>query len=151
MFIVDANVLLYAVNREAPQHGACRAWLAAALGARTPVGLAWTALLAFLRVATRAGVFARPLTTEQAFDLVDLWLAAPAATVVAPAERHAAVLRDLLVRVGTGGNLSSDAHLAALALEHGATVVSCDHDFRRFPGVRLFDPTRPASPGTPSP
>ncbi|MEW6432371.1 MAG: TA system VapC family ribonuclease toxin [Myxococcota bacterium] len=125
------------------QHTACRTWLSAALGARTPVGLAWTALLAFLRVATRAGVFTRPLTTAEAFDLLDLWLAAPAATVVAPAERHASLLRDLLVRVGTGGNLTSDAHLAALALEHGATVVSCDHDFLRFPGVRLLDPTAP--------
>lgn len=142
MFVVDANVLLYAVNRDAPPHAACRAWLASALGARTPVGLAWAALLAFLRVSTRAGVFARPLTTAEAFDLVELWLAAPAATVIAPAERHAALLRDLLARVGTGGNLTSDAHLAALALEHGATIVSCDHDFRRFPGVRLLDPTK---------
>lgn len=142
MFVVDANVLLYAVNRDAPPHSACRAWLASALGARTRVGLAWTALLAFLRVSTRAGVFARPLTTAEAFDLVELWLAAPATTVIAPGERHAVVLRDLLTHVGTGGNLTSDAHLAALALEHGATIVSCDHDFRRFPGVRLLDPTK---------
>lgn len=141
MLVVDANVLLYAVNRDAPQHRACREWLATALGGRTPVAFAWTVLLGFLRVSTRAGIFARPLTPAEAFDLIDAWLAAPASAIVAPAERHAILLRGLLEALGTGGNLTSDAHLAALALEHGGTVVSCDQDFRRFSGVRLVDPT----------
>lgn len=143
MLLVDANVLLYAINRDAPLHRACRAWLATALGGRLRVAIAWTVLLAFLRVATRAGLFARPLSPAEAFGLIDAWLSAPASAVVTPAERHPALLRDLVLGLGTGGNLASDAHLIALALEHGGSVVSCDHDFRRFPSLPVIDPTEP--------
>lgn len=110
MLLVDANVLLYAINRDAPQHRACREWLATSLGGRTRVAFAWTVLLGFLRVSTRAGLFARPLSPAEAFDLIDAWLSAPASAVVTPAERHPALLRDLVLGLGIGGNLASDPH-----------------------------------------
>lgn len=143
MKIVDANVLLYATNRALPQSAACLRWLATALGGGEPVGFAWPVLTSFVRIATKPAVFPRPLSIEEAFDVVDDWLAQPAAVVVAPTERHAATLRSLLRALGTAGNLVTDAHLAALAIEHGAEVVSCDRDFERFAGVRRIDPTTP--------
>lgn len=140
MRIVDANVLLYAVNEDAGQHDRARAWLDGALNGSETVGFAWIALLAFLRLATRPGLFPRPLPVEAATDTVEQWLAQPPAVLVEPTRRHPAVLRDLLARVGTGGNLVNDAHLAALAVEHNAGVVSFDGDFARFPGVRWQAP-----------
>lgn len=140
MLIPDANVLLYATNWGVPQHARCRAWLEHALGATGPVGFSWQVLLAFLRISTRSSIFARPLTPTEAFDTTEAWLAQPASIVVAPTDRHGATLRSLIEPLGTAGNLTSDAHLAALAITHGATVVSCDSDFARFPGVRWLNP-----------
>jgi toxin-antitoxin system PIN domain toxin len=138
--LVDANVLLYAVNAESAHHLAARGWLDRALVGQEPVGFAWVVLLAFLRLATRTGVFSRPLGADDALNVVELWLEQPAATVVEPTPRHAALLRGLLDEVGVGGNLVNDAHLAALALEHGAEIVSFDRDFGRFAGVRARQP-----------
>jgi len=134
--LVDANVLVYAVNERARDHEIARAWLAAALGGGEGVGFAWFALIAFLRVITHPAALARPLAIERAGELLEVWLEAPPAVVVEPTRRHLALLRGLLERAGTGGNLTNDAHLAALALEHGATIVSFDRDFGRFAGVR---------------
>ena len=142
MKLVDANVLLYATNAEGPQHAPCRAWLEAALNASEPIGFAWVVLLAFLRLSTKAQVFEAPLTPQRAMERMRAWLASPVATVVVPGDRHLTLLEGLLVAVGTGGNLTSDAHLAALALEHGASIVSCDADFARFSGVAHFNPLR---------
>lgn len=97
-------------------------------------------LLGFVRLTTRPSVMVSPLRPGDALDYVDSWLAQPCATVVHPTSRHAAVLRDLLDVVGSGGNRTSDSHLAALAIEHGATLCSHDEDFRRFPGLRWTDP-----------
>jgi len=138
--IVDVNVLLYAVNEDAPQHAKSRAWLEAALSGPEPLGFDWTVLLAFLRLSTRTAVFPRPLTPGQATDVLRSWLDQPCAEVVDPAERHLDVLERLLVPLGTAGNLTSDAHLAALALEFGAELCSCDADFARFPGLRWTNP-----------
>ncbi|MES2208713.1 MAG: type II toxin-antitoxin system VapC family toxin [Chloroflexota bacterium] len=140
MQLVDANILIYAVNADAPNHAVCRRWLDAALGANDPVGFAWIALLAFLRVVTNPTVLAEPWSVHEATDQVRTWLTAPAAVVVEPTARHADVLAGLLSGVGTAGNLVSDAHLAALATEHLATVVTFDLDFARFPGVRSTQP-----------
>jgi toxin-antitoxin system PIN domain toxin len=107
---------------------------------REPVGFAWVVLLAFVRLATRAGLFPRPLTLGESAALVELWLVQPAAVVVHPSQRHLSLLRGLLVSVGTAGNLVNDAHLAALALEHGAEIVSFDRDFERFEGIRRIAP-----------
>jgi len=106
------------------------------------VGLPWTTLLAFLRLSTRSAVFTAPLSADQALDIVEEWLALPPVVVVQPGRRHAAVLREMLGSVGTAGNLVPDTHLAALAVEHGAELCSCDPDFSRFPGVRWVDPLR---------
>jgi len=138
--LLDLNLLLYAVDEAAPQHQAAREWVEEALSGPGTVALAWSVLLGFVRIATRAVVFQRPLTSGQALDVVDGWLAQPCATVVHPTERHAAVLRQLLGPLGTAGNLTSDAHLAALAIEHGAQLCSTDADFSRFPGVRWTNP-----------
>jgi uncharacterized protein len=134
--LVDANVLLYAVNEDAPHHEPARDWLDGALGENEPVAFAWIVLLAFLRLATRAGLFPSPLTVEQAADVVEHWLEQPAAVVLHPSPRHLGLLRGLLHASGTAANLVNDAHLAALALEHGARIVSYDRDFGRFEGVR---------------
>jgi uncharacterized protein len=138
--LVDANVLLYAVNTDAQRHEASRRWLDRSLSGDDTVAFAWIALLAFVRLVTKAGLFPRPLTVDQALDRVRAWLAAGPAVVVEPTADHPAVLRRVLQDVGVGGNLVNDAHLAALALEHRCVVVSWDHDFSRFPGVAWEQP-----------
>jgi uncharacterized protein len=138
--LVDANVLLYAVNTAVDHHERSRRWLDGTLGDGGPVGLAWLPLLAFIRLATKPGLFPRPLPVEDAFDQVENWLQHPASVIVEPTARHGTVLAGLTREVGTGGNLVSDAHLAALAVEHGASVVTFDADFGRFPGVRAIEP-----------
>lgn len=140
MLLVDANVLLHAVNADASEHALAREWLERRLRGTEVVAFAWIALLAFVRVGTRAGLLPAPMTPTEAFDHVEQWLAQPNAAVVQPTQRHAAVLRGLLDRAGTAGNLASDAHLAALAAEHGATLVSFDRDFGRFAGIRWRHP-----------
>ena len=140
MILIDANILIYSVNQDAPQHTKAKAWLEATISGQETVGMSWIVLLAFLRLATRPGLFPRPLPTEAAFDLVDAWLGQPSVIVVQPDPRHARMLRELLVPLGTGGNLTSDAHLAALALEHGAELCSADHDFARFRHLRWRNP-----------
>jgi toxin-antitoxin system PIN domain toxin len=135
MKVPDANVLIYATNRSAAPHAVCRRWLEEALGSAEPVGFAWSVLLAFLRISTKAQLFERPLSATEALDVVDSWLAQPAAIVISETQKHSAGLRALLAPLGTGGNLTSDAHLAALAIEHGAELVSCDTDFARFAGL----------------
>lgn len=141
MRIVDANVLLYAVNADARHHELSRKWLTRSLSGATPVGLAWQPLLAFLRIATKPGVFDHPLSTATATELVDSWLGAPAAHVVAPTAQHGRILARLLADAGTGANLVNDAHLAALAIEHRATVITFDRDFDRFPGCSWEPPS----------
>jgi toxin-antitoxin system PIN domain toxin len=139
--LVDANVLVNAVNEASPQHAATVAWLDAELGSGETVGLDWTVLLAFVRLVTHRAIFERPLTVEQALAQVESWLAAPRARLVSPDPSHFARLRELLSEAGTGGNLTNDAHLAAIALEFDAVVVTFDADFARFRGVKWFSPT----------
>ena len=136
MVIVDANVLLYAVDSASVHHETARSWLDESLGGAEAVGLAWAVLLAFVRIGTNPAVLPRPMAAGEAVGQVERWLGAPAAVVAQPTARHAALLRGLLETTGTAGNLTTDAHLAALAVEHGAEIVSYDRDFARFPGVR---------------
>lgn len=135
MLMVDANVLLHAVNEPAIEHEAARRWLRVALGGGEAVAFAWTVVLAFMRLSTHPAVFARPLSSAQAAQAAEAWLGARPAITIEPTRRHLPLLRGLLEQTGTAGNLVGDAHLAALALEHGATVVSFDRDFARFEGV----------------
>jgi uncharacterized protein len=136
----DVNLLVYAADETAVRHKQALHWVEAALSGTETVALAWPALIAFVRLVTNPRVFHDPWGVERALDVVDGWLAQPVVTVVHPTNRHAAVLRDLLRPLGTAGNLTSDAHLAALAIEHGATLCSCDNDFSRFSGLRWVDP-----------
>jgi uncharacterized protein len=139
MKLPDTNVLIYATNRDAPQQAVAAAWLEEAFNGPAGVGLAWAALLGFIRICTRPGILQRPLNVEQALQAVDVWVSHPAARVLHPGDRHAALLGRLLIGAGTAGNLTSDAHLAALAMEHGATLGSFDKDFARFGGL-AFEP-----------
>jgi len=136
----DVNLLLHAIDADSMRHAVAEQWLAERLSGSEEVAFAWVTLTSFLRLSTRARILANPLTPAQALDVMDGWLVRPNVTVVHPTHRHAAVLRQLLEHVGTGGNLVTDAHLAALAIEHGATLESADHDFGRFPGLRWEDP-----------
>jgi toxin-antitoxin system PIN domain toxin len=136
MILPDVNVLLYAVNTDVAQHKRAHAELKAAYK-KGLVALCWPALLGFLRLSTRAGILARPLPVEQALAVVRAWLQHTNSVVVGPTPQHAAVLGGLLLGAGRGGPLVSDAHLAALAIEHGATVLSFDGDFARFAGLKF--------------
>lgn len=147
MKLPDANVLLYAIDGTSSRHGPARRWLEERLSETETVAFAWVVLLAFVRLVTNPRVFTKPLDAADALDIVDGWLAQPCATVVHPTERHPAVLRELLAPVGTAGNLVTDAHLAALAIEHGAELCSSDSDFSRFRGLRWRDPLVAESPG----
>lgn len=140
MLLVDANVLLHAVNTDATEHAVARSWLERHMNGTEPVAFAWSALLAFLRVGTREGLLPSPMSLQEAFDHLEEWLTQRTAVVVHPTVRHLAVLRGLLESVGTAGNLAVDAHLAALAVEHGATLVSFDRDFGRFAGLSWRHP-----------
>lgn len=136
MVVVDANVLLSAVNTAGAHHEDSRQWLDDSLAGSEAVGLAWVALLAFIRVGTNPAILPAPLTSGEATGQVERWLRAPAAVAVEPSSRHPSLLRGLLRETGTAGNLTTGAHLAALAIEHGADIVSWDRDFARYPGVR---------------
>ncbi len=140
MILVDANLLLYAYNPSFDRHHIARTWLEEILGKPDPVRLAWTGILAFVRVATNPRAFEYPLSLEEAMSIVSSWLARPMVAILEPGERHWEILRDLLVRTQTRGPVITDAHLAALAVEHGATLCSTDRDFARFPGLRLLNP-----------
>ncbi len=145
MILVDANLLIYAINRDAPAHRAARRWWESALSGSESVGLPWIVVLAFLRVTTRHGILERPLTADAAIRFVDEWLSQPVVEMVVPRATHWAALRNLLLAAGTSGNLTSDAHVAALALETGATIYSADYDFRRFAGVSHRNPLEAGS------
>ena len=140
MKLPDVNVLLYAVDEQSPHHSPARAWVEDALSGTETVAFTWSVLLAFVRLSTRALIFERPMTVEQALELIESWIARPCATIVDPTDRHLSLLRELLGPLGTAGNLTTDAHLAALAIEHGAELCSSDHDFARFSGLRWTDP-----------
>ena len=142
MKLVDINLLLYAIDSSSSFHSEARKWLEDALSSPETVYFPWVVLLGFVRIGTRNRVFAQPLSVEEAFDYVDEWLARPNVSIVHPTERHTQILRDLLTSTGTAGNLVQDAHIAALAIEYGATVFSADHDFTRFKGLRFVNPLK---------
>ena len=136
MILPDVNVLLYAVNRSVAQHNTAQTALKAAYEAG-PVALCWPALLGFLRLSTRTGILPQPLDVQTALQVQRVWLDHPGSVLVQATPQHAAVLGALLLGAGRGGPLVSDAHLATLAIEHGATLLSFDADFARFAGLRF--------------
>lgn len=133
----DVNVLIYAVNSDAPQHVAARDWLEGAYQVPAGVGFAWPVLVGFVRLVTHPAILPAPLSIEDALGFAADWRSHPNARILLPRERHGALLARLLLGAGRGGNLVSDAHLAALAMEHGALLGSFDGDFQRFAGLRF--------------
>ena len=140
MILPDVNLLIHAYNVESPSHAAARAWWEGALNSTRPVALTWAVLLGFIRLTTNRQVMAHPLLPAAACAHARAWLTRPYAAVVDPGVRHAEILFGLIEAVGTAGNLTTDAHLAALAIEHQAELHSTDADFARFPGLRWVNP-----------
>jgi len=124
----------------ARRHRAVNSWLARQLSGDETIAFAWVVLLAFVRLSTNPHVFQRPLSPDRALDVVDRWLGQASVVILHPGDRHSAILRQLLGPLGTAGNLVNDAHLAALAVEHGAELNSCDSDLSRFSGLRWINP-----------
>lgn len=143
MTLVDANLLLYACFPHYPHHEASRAWLDGRLDGPGAVGLPWPSLLAFLRLATNARMFPRPYAMDAAWRQVEEWLELPTTWCPGETDAHAEVLGRLVVGRGLNGKLVMNAHLAALAIEHGLVLCSADDDFRRFAGLRFENPLHP--------
>jgi uncharacterized protein len=140
VILVDANILIYAFDEDSPRHAVAREWLEDRLNESTRVALPWTSLLAFLRIVTNPRVMHKPSSMAGARAQVRLWLESPAVWIPTPGDRHLEVLDRLLATPGVQGNLVMDAHIAALAIEHGLRVNSTDSDFARFPGLDWIDP-----------
>ena len=142
MILIDVNILVYASLRPFPEHARAREWLDLQLGGLNRVGLPWAALLGFLRLATNRRVVEKPLRMAETWEQVRLWLSVDTVWVPQPTERHDEVLGRLLSLPGVHADLAPDAHLAALAIEHGLTLCSTDNDFTLFPGLRWENPLK---------
>lgn len=141
MIVIDANVLLYAHDSTDPRHGPTARWLEATVDGDEVVGLALVTLLAFIRISTDPRVYQTPITATRAIGLVESWLGRGNVHLIGPTDAHWRTLADLVVGGKARGPVVMDAHLAALTVEHGATLATTDRDFSRFPGVRTIDPT----------
>jgi len=142
MIIPDVNLLLHAYRLESPQHKVARRWWEETMAGPRPVGLAWVAILGFIRISTHRGVSPIPLSPAEAMLRVRGWLEKPRVQIVTPGDGHKEIFLGLLEKLGTAGNLTTDAHLAALAIEYQAEIASTDNDFARFKGLRWFNPIR---------
>jgi len=140
VILVDANLLIYAHVSTFAQHERARVWLDARLNGVAPVGLPWASILAFLRLTTNPRVFERPESMADAWQQAVSWLEAGRVWMPQPGERHQEILGNLLAVPGIHANLVPDAHLAALAIEHGLILCSADGDFARFAGLRWENP-----------
>lgn len=143
MILVDANLLLYAYNASAFEHERAKAWLEDALSGAEPVAFTWPVLLAFIRIATNSRAFPSPLSRQEATLAVSSWLDQPQAVLLSPGEKHWELLQRLLSDGKVVGPLVSDAHLAALTIEHGGTLFTTDRDFSRFSNLRFKNPFEP--------
>lgn len=141
MVIPDVNVLLYAYDSDSLRHAPCAAWLSGVLSGAEEVGLSFVVALGFIRLVTHPAVWARPMPTTDAIAIVRSWLARPQVRLLQPTDPYWETLEAIVTDARAVGPLVMDAHLAAMAKEHGATVVTTDRDFRRFTGVRSFDPS----------
>ncbi len=140
MKIVDLNVLLYVVNENAPHHQALLNWWESTIDGDESMGLPWVVLLGFLRITTNPKIFPKPLEPAAAITKINTWLSLANTYLVREKDEHWEILRTMLAEAGTAGNLTTDAHLATLAVSHGAVLVSCDSDFARFRGLRWENP-----------
>lgn len=140
MTILDANVLLYAYNADAPQQAAATRWLTRLLEKGETIALPWVTVWAFIRIATNSRIWPSPLSAEQVFAIIEEWIAQPGVVLLQPGPRHAEILKALMTEFGVAGHLVTDAVLAALALENGACLASTDQGFRRFTELRWRNP-----------
>ena len=140
MILVDANLLVYAYVDNQPHHAASYAWLVEKLNGTSPIGLPWASLLGFVRLVSNPRIFERPCSVAQAWHQAESWLDRPTVWTPGATERHREILASLLGAAGLRANLVPDAHLAALAIEHGLVLCSTDGDFARFPGLRWDNP-----------
>ena len=140
MILVDANLLLYAYQPRAPQHPASRQWFEAAMQGTELVRFAWLTIWAFVRISTHPRVFDQPLSANEAAAAIDSWLAQPHAGILEPGDRHWGIVRGSMADGQVSGPLVMDAVLAAIAIEHGATLCTTDRDFARFDGLRWTNP-----------
>lgn len=140
MILVDANLLLYAVDASGEHHAAAKTWWDEQLSGSQPVCLCWTVLNAFLRISTNRRVYERPLSTREALDYVRQWLDRPNVRIIHATSGHFERFSGLMKQAKATGNLVTDTHLAALALEHGCKLCSTDADFSRFPGLKWMNP-----------
>jgi toxin-antitoxin system PIN domain toxin len=140
MIVPDLNLIIYAVNAQAAAHPKAREWWEARMNGSERIGLPWVVLLGFLRLTTSPRVFASPLSPAESWELVESWLDWPQTTLVNPGPKHAQILKTLVLEHGTAGNLTTDAHLAALCLEHEAKLHTADNDFSRFRALRWHNP-----------
>jgi toxin-antitoxin system PIN domain toxin len=140
MLIPDINILVHAYNLNSPIHSAARSWWETTLRRARPVGMPWATTLGFIRIMTHRGVLENPMRVHDALERARKWLEHPKVQILTPGEAHQGILFELLTRLGTAGNLTTDAHLAALAIEYQAELVSTDADFARFSGLRWFNP-----------
>ena len=140
MKVVDINLLIYAINKDTPHHPEAKRWLENALSGDETFGFAWIVILGFLRIITNGKIMPKPLLSNIALGIVEEWLTQPSAALIVPTDRHWSILKELLNPLGTAANLTSDAHLAALTIEHGARLYSTDNDFSRFPNLRWTNP-----------
>lgn len=146
MILVDANLLVYAHVRSVPQHGRIREWLDGKINGTAPVGLPWPSLLAFVRLICNPRIFDRPASISSAWAQVETWLRQQSVWIPLPTERHQEVIAPLMASTEGRANLVPDAHLAALAMEHGLVLCSADGDFARFEGLDWLNPLQQDSP-----
>ena len=144
MILVDANLLLYAEDSRSPHHSRARSWWDGHLSGVDPVGLCWLVINAFIRIGTNPRVFEHPLSLDQAISRVQSWIGQPCTRLIHPTERHWVVFQEMLTAGQASANLVPDAHLAALALEHGCELYSSDSDFSRFPRLKWRNPLKKA-------
>jgi toxin-antitoxin system PIN domain toxin len=140
VILPDINLLIYAHNEAATQHVPARVWWEDLLTRQQPVGLAWAVIFGFIRLTTHAMVLCTPLSPTAALQLVEGWLAVPSVAILEPGPRHLAIVGQLFEQTEVAGNLTTDAHLAALAIEHQCELHSNDLDFGRFAGLRWHNP-----------
>jgi uncharacterized protein len=140
MTLTDANLLIYAYNELASEHRAARNWLRMSLVGPEPIAFSWLAIMAFVRVATNKKIFTKPYSTNEAFDVVQNWLSAPGSLILSPGGEHLNIVKRLANESGVYGAMLTDAHIAALAIEHGITLATTDSDFSQFNGLKWINP-----------
>jgi toxin-antitoxin system PIN domain toxin len=143
MILPDVNIILHAYNSEAPSHLPAKEWWESTLSSPRPLGLCWAVMLGFIRISTNPRIFREPLPVSAACGEVRAWLSQPQVVILEPGRRHASIVFGLLEGLGTAGNLTTDAHLAALAIEHQCELCTTDGDFAEFPGLHWTNPLTP--------